>query len=141
LQVTRPSVVHEVSTHTPSTQRGLLRLPLSHELPHVPQLKKSFFGLVQVPPHWVRPGRHAHAPVMQAWVAPHAWPQVPQLVGELWRFAHSVGLHCMPPQEHWLFTHASPTAQALLQAPQFSGSVTVDVHAVPHWTPPGPHAH
>lgn len=131
--------------HTPSVQRPPPPNMPGQTVPHAPQFCGSCFRSTQAAfaPHAVRPGRQAHLLVRHAWAAPHVVPHMPQLSGSS---TVSVQTLLLPPptghmvlpaaQLHMPAVQTSPCSHALLQLPQWAGSVETLVHV---WLPPPPH--
>jgi hypothetical protein len=91
-------------------------------LPHVPQLLMSCTRSTQPALQLVRPDRHTHAEPMQAWVAVHAWPQVPQSFGLVFVSTQTLPLspagHEVPASaSQWQVppVQTSPWSQAVVQ--------------------------
>jgi hypothetical protein len=96
------------------------------------------------PPQSMRPVGHAHAPIEQNWVAPHALPQRPQLPAAT-RVSTSQPSAAIPLQSAKPARHAKPhvpdaqsadafarVAHAVPHAPQLVTSVAVVTHDGPH---------
>jgi hypothetical protein len=134
--------------HWPSTQRGLLRPRLPQLAPHAPQFWKLLLRSTHVaaPLTWqeVKPGLQLHAPLpsQYRWPPPaQVAPHMPQFVGSVCgseQVMTPLLLQRFAAQEHCPFTHVSPRGHAVLQLPQWSGSLIVLVHVPPHcWLPAG----
>ncbi len=132
----RPICWQNVVWQAPSTQR----LWKPQALPHEPQFWKSWSRSTQLPAHEVRPGRQAHLPPVQNCGPPQAVPHAPQSVGLLWRSAQP-SLHVVPAHEQAPAVQTSPCAQALLQLPQWAGSLAGLEHCAPHCTSPTGQTH
>jgi hypothetical protein len=126
-----------VATHAPAWQA----CPAVQPAPQVAVAEQnagSDFRSTQLPPHRVRPVRHAHTPEVHASVSAHACPQVPQFVGSLVRSRQR--LPPPPPPGHWerpvpqLQAPAVqvPAPQEVPHCPQFAALVCRSTH----WLPP-----
>jgi hypothetical protein len=94
-------------------------------LPQVPQLLTSCSRSTQPALQLVRPDRHTHAEPMQAWVAVHWWPQLPQSFGLVFVSAQTLPLspaaHEVPASAaQWQVppVQTSPCSQGVVQVPQ-----------------------
>jgi hypothetical protein len=125
----QPLFIPAFTWQVPLTQRW----PPPQLLPQAPQFPRSWRRSVHpMPPimgQLVRPGRHTHAELMQAWLSLQAVPQAPQLIGLLAVSAQTMPKpipgHIMPPaaQLHMPLVQTSPCSQAFRQLPQWAGSV------------------
>jgi hypothetical protein len=93
----------------------------------------------------VSPLGQAHVPPWHVSPAAQAFPQLPQLLGSVWRFTQSLllqqllgGPHDWPPQppEHMPALHVSPAAHTAPQPPQLLGSVFVSTQIPPQSSSP-----
>lgn len=128
----------EVQPHTPPLHEA----PGAHAALHAPQLFASVLVLVHVPLQTCSPEGQAQAPAWQVVPAVHALPQDPQLLESDERSVQaplqSAGL--LPPaQLHALETHCSPPAQAVVQEPQWPGSLARLTHEPLQFVVPAGH--
>jgi hypothetical protein len=107
-------------------------VPPMHAVPHAPQLVSSLFKSTQELLQFVSPGAQpaAHAPLLQTaivlvQVAPHA----PQFLGSFERSTQAPPHRAVPAgHEHWPLPHCSLAAHAVVQLPQWAGSLVVSTH-------------
>jgi hypothetical protein len=100
--------------------------PPRHALPHAPQLALLVVKSTQSPAHSSLPAGHRQLPATHVALGTQACPQAPQLPPSDASSTHA-RLHSVSPASHMpLHLEAEQTcepAQALLQAPQLSGSL------------------
>ena len=109
--------------------------PPVQALPHLPQSRRLACRLTHEAPHAVSDASvHVQAPVVQVWVAPQRFPQVPQLVLLVDVSTH-VPLHLVSasgqPATHMPPVQTKPAPQALPHMPQLVGSEDVSTHVPP----------
>jgi hypothetical protein len=107
-----------------------------HDFPHAPQLSGSSERVAQVfvPLQYVSDADpHSQLPLTQTSGAPQSEPGqlVPQFEELVLRLTQPIAppqLVSPTPHPHLPPTHVSPAAHALLQRPQFFGSLSVSTH-------------
>jgi hypothetical protein len=98
---------------------------LSQAASHAPQCFTSLLTSTHEPPHWVSPGRHAHAPASQYCAPPQDAPHAPQLVGLVDRLTQAFPQVSASVHAHTPWSHDEPVPHEVLQLPQNFGSASV----------------
>src|SRR5262245_43117762 len=117
--------VQVVSMQAPSTQRGFMP-PIGQATLQPPQFMTLCLRSTQVPLHSMRPVRQWHAEPEQVWLKAQAVPHALQdwaVFSVVVQMSFAVQLSAL----HWQAPpwQIAPWRQALLHAPQLSGSVSV----------------
>lgn len=112
-----------------------------HDVVQLPQCCRSLLVSVHLPLHMLRPAEQPpellslHVPLTHVWLAPHCFPQLPQLSWLLASATQPPAHAVVPPEQvdvHVPLLHTWPDPHTLPQRPQFFGSLASATHPPAH---------
>jgi hypothetical protein len=141
-------VLAHLDPQVPAAQVAIAFGPAVQVLPQAPQFRTSESVGIQAPAHLPKPGSHRMSHWLEAQIAVplaglgHAVPHAPQSPALELVSTQAPLQGTVPPTQDALQVpaeHTSLAPQAVLQSPQWTGSVAVETHALPQRTKPESH--